>query len=397
MTVSRRKWLVIILLAAFVARAAFSLRSQVTYPDSHTDLEVARNLLDGKGFVFGERSLLRAPGYPLLLASSLALGGWWFAILVQVLAGTATCYVVYALARERFGQAESLFAAAFSAVYPIFWYMAGTLLGETLFILFFAASIFYLLRLRARLKWTDGLALGALSGVACLIRPSHFLFLPFLLPFFVARGQKRLKALGLWALAMAASLVAMSPWIVRNYVHTGRLVFTTLQTGASLYEANSSDATGGPGMDTTNWPDEIHSMPEYERNQYLLRKAQQYMVSHPGRTWRLAIVKFRRFWSPVPNDPEQRTVLVSAAMLVSYVPAMLLGLVGLVSSIRRKQSAGLLLVPIIYYVLLHMVFVGSVRYRVPVMPLVLVFAGSGIRAALDALGHRLSKRACNGT
>ena len=213
----------------------------------------------------------------------------------------------------------------------------------------------------------------------------------------MARGQKRLKALGLWALAMAASLVAMSPWIVRNYVHTGKLVFTTLQTGASLYEGNSSDATGGPGMDRTSWPDEIHSMPEYERNEYLLREAQQYMVSHPGRTLRLAIVKFRRFWSPVPNDPEQRTLLVSAAMLVSNVPAMLLWLVGLVSSIRRRRQSGLLLIPIVYYVLLQMIFVGSVRYRVPVMPLVLVFAGSGIRVALDALGHRLSKRACNGT
>lgn len=397
MTGNRRKWLVIILLAALAARGAFALRFQIAYPDSLTDLEVARNLLDGKGFTFGERILLRAPGYPALLAASLVLGGWWFAILVQVVAGAATCYLVYRLARERFGEIEALLAAALAAAYPIFWYMAGTLLSETLFTFFFLASILFLIRLRGRLRLWDSVAAGVLSGVACLIRPSHFLFLPFLLPFFVARGQGRPRALGTWAVALGACLVAMSPWIVRNYMHAGELVFTTLQTGASLYEANSPDATGGPAMDKTTWPEEIHSMPEYERNGYLMKRAVHYMASRPGRTLHLALVKLARFWSPVPNDPGQRTMLVSAAMLATYVPAMVLGLVGVITSIRQRKSAGLLLVPILYYALLHMIFVGSVRYRVPIMPLVLVFSGLGVKVVLDELGQKLGRRECNGT
>jgi len=373
------------------------LRFRVTYPDSVTDLEVAGNLLEGKGFSFGDRILLRAPGYPVLLAASLKLGGWWFVLLVQVLAGTATCLAVYALAREKFGEKESLSVAALSAAYPIFWYMAGTLLSETVFTFLFVTSMLFVVRLRPRLRFTDAVTAGALSGAACLVRPSHFLFLPFLLPLFIMRGGRRPRALGMWGVAMGTCLVAMSPWIVRNYVQTGQLVFTTLQTGASLYEANSPDATGGPAMDKTRWPEAIHSMTEYERNAHLLRAAGESMASHPARTLWLAAVKLKRFWSPVPNDPSQRTVLVSAVMLASYVPAMFLFAVGLVAAVRRRLAIGLLLAPIAYYTLLHMVFVGSVRYRVPVMPLVLVFSGFGIHVTFEAIRRKLNTRECNGT
>ncbi len=389
MAKSLSKRLIVILLVAFAARGTFGLLKQVTYPDSITDLEIARNILDGKGFVFRGRILLRAPGYPVLLATSLSLGGLWFAVAIQVLASTATCYIVYASARRKFGETQAEYAAALAAIYPSFAFMAGTFLSETVFIFFFMWSMLMLLDVRARLRWRHAAAAGALNGAACLLRPSHFLFIFFLLPFFVAHGGKRLKALGLWALSAAASFLVLTPWIVRNYVHTGKLVATTLQVGASLYEANSPDATGGPAMDKTKWPQELQSMSEYESNRYLLAKALNYMRSHPGRTLKLTLVKFRRLWNPVPNDPEQRTIAVSALMLVSYVPVMLLGLVGLVWSVRQKRATGLLVVPILYYMLLHSVFVGSVRYRIPIMPYVITFAGNGANAVWLGIRRRL--------
>jgi hypothetical protein len=46
--------------------------------------------------------------------------------------------------------------------------------------------------------------------------------------------------------------------------------------------------------------------------------------------------------------------------------------------LKRKHWQGWLLVvlPIVYFTLLHMVFVGSLRYRVPVMPFMMVLAGA---------------------
>ena len=39
---------------------------------------------------------------------------------------------------------------------------------------------------------------------------------------------------------------------------------------------------------------------------------------------------------------------------------------------------GLLLSPAIYFTLLHVIFVGSIRYRLPAMPLLFLFAAAAI-------------------
>jgi hypothetical protein len=44
----------------------------------------------------------------------------------------------------------------------------------------------------------------------------------------------------------------------------------------------------------------------------------------------------------------------------------------------------LLLLPAAYFTLIHMVFVGSVRYRLPAMPFIFILAAVGLCALLRA-------------
>ena len=109
------------------------------------------------------------------------------------------------------------------------------------------------------------------------------------------------------------------------------------------------------------------------------------MRSEPGRTVVLAVRKFLLTWNIFPNAPDQRSagrMVLSAAWMV---PMLVLGGIGL---LRGRIVAGgrtILLIPVAYFTLLHMVFVGSVRYRVPIMPFVEILAAVG----LTVLARRL--------
>ena len=57
---------------------------------------------------------------------------------------------------------------------------------------------------------------------------------------------------------------------------------------------------------------------------------------------------------------------------------LLLGACGAWHLRARWRALSWLLLPVAYFTLLHLVFVGSVRYRVPVMPLVEILAAWGV-------------------
>ena len=66
--------------------------------------------------------------------------------------------------------------------------------------------------------------------------------------------------------------------------------------------------------------------------------------------------------------------------ICAWVPIILLACVGILKRKREIALLLLLLSPVAYFTLLHMVFVGSVRYRTPIKPFVILLAASGAEA-----------------
>ena len=165
-------------------------------------------------------------------------------------------------------------------------------------------------------------------------------------------------------------------------------MLTTLKVGESLYEAVGPNATGGPNKENTVWPQEANRLfdNEYARNRLLLDRSLTYMRNDPARMVRLAGEKFLRTWSIVPNFEGARTWGYRVISIASYVPVMLLAFIGLFAAAgRRPREVVWLLTPVVIVTLMHMVFVGSVRYRFAVMPLVIIFAGVGLWCLLSRL------------
>jgi len=370
-----------------------ALPDTIAFADARKYRLIARNLRAGKGFAESERRRAsRAPGYPLFLA--LAPGGAEGSLLpvrlAQAFIGAATCILLWVAARRLFDARVGLVAAAIAAVYPFHIFLAGCVLSEVVFMFLLAATALALdhagtrpekaggkPRARRQLLWAG--AAGLLVGLTTMTR-SSFLLLPlFVLPFWLIAVPRRSVAVR-WALVVCGMVVVLCPWVWRNHRLFGRFIPTTLQVGESLYEANNPNADGGPMIDRIDWEAVAghRDLDEYEWDRFFRDEALRYMRAHPGRTAGLAFVKLGRFWNVMPNHPSlRRSPLVVVAGLVSYVPLLVFGAYGLFRLGRRWRCVLVLLAPIPYYSLLHMVFVGSIRYRTPVMPFLMIPAAYG--------------------
>ena len=82
---------------------------------------------------------------------------------------------------------------------------------------------------------------------------------------------------------------------------------------------------------------------------------------------RLAIVKLGRFWSPWPNAAILRSLWANLASAAVTIPTFALLMLGVWDRRKDFRALVLLLGPLVYFCVLHMVFVSSIRYRIPGM------------------------------
>jgi len=372
------------------------LSGGIHFPDSRDYIAAARNILAGRGPMVSETSRAkRPPGYPYFLAAVFAVMGPSQAEppllavrMVQALLGGALCAVVFIIGKNLFGQAAGLAAAAVAAFDPFLAYFSGLILTETLFAFLLAAGFACLLK-------TEGgsvryaVAAGLVLGAATLVRSSALPMLPLTAAAWILLRWRRPRAVRTALVLAAVSMLVQVPWAVRNHRQTGTFTFATLSGGMSLYEGTCPDADGGPAIDKIHWPPELGAMDEAEKDAWLYHAALGFIKDDPLRIVRLAGVKLARFWSIFPNFSEYRRPLVMAISAAWMVPVMALTVAGLVLERKRLRTAAVLLVPAVWFSALHSVFVGSIRYRAPVMPLLVVFAG----AALARIWRRLGAKA----
>lgn len=400
-----RSPLILVLLVAMCLRAVAALGLEWTlegrqqrflFGDSEGYWILAEQIRQGKPYEFGapEASVVRMPGFPLLLAGVFLLFGdeVLAARLVMVLLGTLACGLLYALGRQQFDDRVGLVAAVGAAVYPTFVLFSCVVLSETWFVVLMLANLIWLARVvdppqkeppRARgghaghkADW-EAFVGGILAGAATYVRPSWILFGPLVLAIRVAVGPHRKEGLRQTFFLLLGMIVMLSPWWVRNYRVTGRFVPTTLWVGASLYDGLNPSATGGSDM---RFLDEVKAkrLGEYAQDRYLRREALRLVREDPQRALELAGVKLLRYWSPWPHAEQFQSWQAGLVLLFSYGPALTLAGIGLWRHRRLGGTRTLLVLPILYFCMVHLVFVSSIRYRLPGMYPILILAAAAL-------------------
>jgi hypothetical protein len=97
---------------------------------------------------------------------------------------------------------------------------------------------------------------------------------------------------------------------------------------------------------------------------------------NPHRVLELVVIKFARMWSFVPNASEFQSRWLRLILAVSYTPMIVLALIATWRFLRRDWPYLLGILPAVYFTLLHVFFVSSIRYRQPAMlPLIVLAVG----------------------
>ena len=371
--------LTLLSLLALALRVGCVLTEQerLIFPDEAGYQQMARNILSGEGPQLSPEAVaVRSPGYPVFLAGVYSVLGreslravW----LVQAVLSALVVWQVFALAGRVFGSNAGLLAAALVAVDPFQIYFCGRLLSETAFITLLLALMYCLLRMQQDWRW---LAMaGVCAGLGSLVKPSLWYLTVFSFPFLVLAMRNWRRATVLVAGLVAIQVVVTLPWMLRNQQRLGKLTMTTM-TGGSLYESLGEGATGGPATMIVKWPPMPQGVTEVQREELLRRAAWRHAREHPIWALRLSLRKFSRFWSPILNFSSFRKWQYHIMSAVWYVPVMALFFLGAWRHRRSCRCWLWLLAPVFYFTMLHSVFVGSVRYRVPIMPLICCVAGA---------------------
>jgi 4-amino-4-deoxy-L-arabinose transferase-like glycosyltransferase len=396
-----------IVLAAVGIRLAFVIFPSGFTGDSLPDAirfsQVAKALLEGKGFAeYGRRpTAFVPPVYPAFLAGCYAAFGFRTlpVKIIQSLLGGLLCWVVFAAARRSLGDRTALVAAAWTAVYPELVVLSGFLYTETLFILAEAAVFLYLLSAFREDRMRDWILAGFFLGVSILIRTLLPFFPPFLFLACLLLREHRKRWKGIVVLTAIAVTVVL-PWTIRNALVFHEFIPLTTGSGKELFIGSDVERGGRYRHDES-----IEAMnaltrnarSETEQDRMLRAAALRNIRNHPFGYVRVCLGKaFRtvfQVYENVPTGKPRRTnTFILVILSIFYYPLLGLAIAGL--WITRAQWRLWLPVTALfaYSLLLFSAMHFVPRYRIPLIPFLIVFASAAAVRAADRIAERFPFR-----
>ena len=348
--------------------------------------EIARNLLDGEGYVIGAGeapNLVTPPGYVFFLYTLYAITGEEInegvrIQIVQPLIDTVTCLLIYLLGIRVFADRRvGLLGASAWALYPQVIVYSARVAPETLFIFLLTAMMLALYRVLEKGKVVDAVALGLLWGLAVLVKEKIvFLFPLLILLLFVKCVCSMNRRIRLSLMMVVMMMVTTAPWIVRGYQVTGGFVPITLRSGRALNQGMDESFNGADNLLVDRFESDREwtgkGLPETEEERLLrarsdardeksqIGRAVTRISADPFLFLRAFCVKLGAFW--YYGQPK-----VIVGNILIQIPVLLLAICGYIRGWKRHNLMPFLFLTL-YFLIIHALTIVRMRYSLPVMP-----------------------------
>jgi 4-amino-4-deoxy-L-arabinose transferase-like glycosyltransferase len=377
-------------------------------PDPYNFSVMAESLLRGDGFApFGDLLHRRCPLYPLFIAAIYGVFGVHElpVQLAQCVLFAGTCWLVQDLGRMVYSRRVGFVAGVICALHPSLLRYVPDFHLETLLTFVFTLSVWLSCRFYQQPSAKRAVPLGIVWGLASLTKAVVLLYPAVFAVFWWFRlaklakrreldaGRRRAGLVSL-AIAIVVAGLTISPWTIRNYVVTGRLVAIT--TGASdailrgLVFSRTEFITlqKPPYTDAENEVNAyfralcakqgaVWEADDYQTEAILKVEAKRQILASPGSFIRKCLVGVFTFWYQMTSL--KNSLAAGAMALVLW----LLAAAGFRRSWVERRPVWLLLAPVLYLNAILAALLALGRYSVPVLPCLVVMAAFGLTTLFE--------------
>ncbi len=335
--------------------------------------------------------------------------------MLNIVYGTSTCFVVYLISKELAGRKVAILACIIACLYKPFIFYSIVPLKDSLGLLLFALMAYLLIKVinaysnqnENNSKEIGNIAdigfLGLVAGMLLNVRPNAIILVPviLLLLLWYARRDKFLwKNLLMFAAVYVAGLIiALSPFVMRNYTVAGKFALTTSQSGFNLFIANNIDnpdpyyrpvpfASSSPFEQGTQFTIEASrrvgkKLTSQEASDYWTSETVKQAVSNPFAFVHKGGQKLLVVLNSFEACDHYDIKFISNFAKFFKIPfpnfwmVFPLFILGVIISWKDKRTRALMTV-LLFYCATLIIFFTNGRYRLPMLSVMIPFAAIGI-------------------
>lgn len=385
--------LLVLGLALRVGYGAYALKTGISISHSDEYETIAVNLVDGRGYAGlpgdAKPSAAREPVFVLLIAGLYAVFGKHplLVLAVQSALNVGACVLLALMARELSGEAAGRIALWIGLFYPYFVFYCAYFYRETVLTAVVVAALYVSGRMLRGPTKANAALCGLLWGVAAATMSTFLLVSGVIVAALLALLAARFRAKApMIALAVMAALPP-GTWILRNYAVFHRFIPGSTLGGYNLYTTLivPEDERGTPEetrieQGNALWMKLISMSPlmtdDGSQQEAFLAAAKDYLKEHRAAYVAHMARQAAKMWRFYPYERKYQHSyrLIKALSLLSDGWLIPLGLWGLWLIRRRGPEPALGGLLMALGTLAYALVAAIMRYRLPLMPPLLVGA-----------------------
>lgn len=371
--------------------------------DAEAYAEWIRHILDN-GWM-GQKVFYHAPLYPYLVAALFKFTGenYFFLFLIQTILSSISALLLYMAGNNFFNKKTGVIAALLFSFTDLFAFYSLKLLPVTLAVFLLLLLVLLFKKAEESEKYFYWGLCGAVTGLVSLARPNLLLLYPFFLLYFfliyrVSSGGK-LKTVLIYTTGF---FLILGFSLFHNYLAAKDTVFISANGGETFYHGNNINASG-----TYAFPPEItpslkfqnrdaknaaekelgRELKQSEVSRFWYQKGLDFILGDPWRYGLLELKKLRLIFSGLDTsiiyhmDFEEKEFTPELKLFfINYAAILPLALCGLWVC-RTEWRRHFILISIIgVHGATLLVFYVTTRYRLPMVPFLILFGARAIAA-----------------
>jgi tetratricopeptide (TPR) repeat protein len=374
----------------------------------------------------GKEVFFRAPLYPYFLGILYSIFGVSFYLprLIQMIISSFSCVLIFLLARKLFNRTIGIIASVIACLYAPFIYFGAEFELPVLEVFIDLLAFLLLLGAESRLKKRWWFLAGFVLGLSAITRPNILVFVPFVLLWlglkFWKENKNRMIMSGIFF--FLGMILVISPVAIRNWVVGKDFVLISSQGGINFFIGNHLGADGKTakaapvslpleGYKDNVWVTSIRFAEEStgkklkpsEISNFWYKQGFRFIQTYPLKFLQLLGKKLYCFWNSYEIESNQNLYFFSRwssllrLLLWSWVLCFPFGIIsplsilGMILNAKYWKKLFLIYAFILSYMLSVVMFFVTSRFRLPVVPFLIIFASYSIHWLWEKIRNKQTR------